>query len=94
MILGDKTDVRRSRVRNCDAVNFDIHDRVNYSVEKADVSINDDNTVLTLDLTIDTAFGSIMDYFEIFLERMLLCRKAAEALNLKFKLTVNNQQLL
>ena len=94
LILGDKTDVRRSRVRNNDITNFDIHDRVNYSVEKAIVSIDENNTELTLDLIIDTSFSSIMDYFEIFLERMLLCRKAAEALKLNFKLTANNQQLL
>lgn len=94
LILGDKTDVRRSRVRNRDIKNFDIHDRVNYSVEKADVSINEEKTALTLNLKIDTSFGSIMDYFEIFLGRMLLCRKASETLGLTFRLVINNQQVL
>ncbi len=94
LILADKTDVRRSRVRNTDEIAFDIHDRVNYSVSKAEVSINEDKTVFELNLTIDTQFGSVMDYFEIFLTRMLLCRKAAEKLGMKFVLVINGQQLL
>lgn len=94
LILGDKCDVRRSRVRNRDELNFDIHDRVNYSVREASVSINKDKTVFELRLTIDTQYGSVMDYFEIFLNRMLLCRKAAEKLGLKFQLIINEQQVL
>ena len=94
LILADKTDVRRSRVRNTDEIAFDIHDRVNYSVSKADVSINADKTVFELNLSIDTCFGTVMDYFEIFLTRMLLCRKAAEKLGMKFALVINGQQLL
>lgn len=94
LILADKTDVRRSRVRNSDLNTFDIHDRVNYSVEKANVYIDEEKTTLTLDLKVDTSFGSIMDYFEIFLGRMLLCRKAAETLSLVFRLVINNQQVL
>ena len=94
MILADKADVRRSRVRNRDISKFDIHDRVNYSVEKSYLRINDEKTTVTLELTVDTQFGSVMDYFEIFMERMLLCRKAAEKLGLKFKLEINGQQLL
>lgn len=94
LILADKSDVRRSRVRNNDATTFDIHDRVNYSVRKSELRINDDRTVVKLDLTIDTEYGSVMDYFEIFLARMILCRKAAERLGLRFKLIVNGQALL
>jgi len=94
LILGDKSDVRRSRVRNQDFTTFDIHDRVNYSVRKSSVEINQEKTTLELILEIDTEFGSIMDYFEIFMDRMLLCRKAAEKLGLKFKLIINKQQII
>ena len=94
LILGDKTDVRRSRVRNKDVTNFDIHDRVNYSVTKAELKINESKTLIKLKLHIDTRYGSVMDYFEIFLNRMVLCRKAAETLGLQFKLIINEQQLI
>ena len=94
MILADKADVRRSRVRNRDLATFDIHDRVNYSVTKSALKINEEKTAVTLELTVDTQFGSVMEYFEIFLQRMLLCRKAAEKLGLQFKLVINGQQLL
>ena len=94
MILADKADVRRSRVRNRDFATFDIHDRVNYSVQKSSLKINEDKTYVTLELTVDTQFGSVMEYFEIFLQRMILCRKAAEKLGLQFKLIINDQQLI
>lgn len=94
LILADKSDVRRNRVRNIEEINFDIHDRVNYSVTSADLTIGDDKKSITLTLTTDTQYGSVMDYFEIFMDRMLLCRKAAEKLGLQFKLVINNQQLL
>ena len=94
MILADKSDVRRSRVRNQDFSTFDIHDRVNYSVEKSSLKINEDKTLVKLTLTVDTRFGSVMDYFEIFMQRMVLCRKAAEKLGLQFKLIINGQQLI
>ncbi len=94
LILADKSDVRRTRVRNTDIPSFDIHDRVNYSVEESILKINDEKTAITLYLQIDTTVSSIMDYFEIFLERMLLCRKAAEALNLKFSLVINGQTIM
>ena len=94
MILADKADVRRSRVRNKDFSTFDIHDRVNYSVKKSALKINEDKTLVKLKLTIDTKYGSVMEYFEIFMQRMLLCRKAAEKLGLQFKLIINEQQLL
>ncbi len=94
LILADKTDVRRSRVRNNDIASFDIHDRVNYSVRKSSVYINEEKTALMLNLDIDINFGSVMDYFEIFMGRMIMCRKAAETLGLSFKLVINGQQLL
>lgn len=94
LILADKSDVRRSRVRNQDESAFDIHDRVNYSVKKAELKINEERTLIKLKLSVDTRYGSVMDYFEIFMGRMLLCRKAAEALGLQFKLMINEQQLI
>lgn len=94
MILADKSDVRRSRVRNKNHATFDIHDRVNYSVQRSTLKINEDKTVVELKLTVDTAFGSVMEYFEIFLQRMILCRNAAEKLGLRFTLYINDQQML
>lgn len=94
LIIADKSDVRRSRVRSAKIEAGDIHDHVNYSVTSADLSINRNDAVVALALTIDTAFSSVMDYFEIFLGRMILCRKAAEKLGLRFKLIINGQQLL
>jgi len=94
LIIADKSDVRRTRVRNTDLSSFDIHDRVNYSVRRSQIKINEDKTLIKLKLTVDTHFGSVMDYFEIFLNRMILCRKAAEKLGLQFKLIINEQQLL
>ena len=94
LILADKTDVRASRVRNTDIKSFDIHDRVNYSVKRADLDISTEKKEIELKLQIDTDFCSVMDYFEIFLGRMILCRKAAEKLGLRFRLSVNGQILL
>ena len=94
LILADKSDVRRSRVRNTDIATFDIHDRVNFSVRESSLKISEDKTTITLYLKIETKYSSIMDYFEIFLGRMILCRKAAEKLGLKFRLEINGQTLL
>ena len=94
LILADKSDVRRSRVRNADIATFDIHDRVNYSVEKSILKINEEKTLIKLKLQIDPKISSVMNYFEIFMERMILCRKAAETLGLQFKLIINEQQLM
>lgn len=94
LILADKTDVRYTRVRNRDIATFDIHDRVNYAVKESTVSISDDNKDIELKLIIDTNQCTVMDYFEIFLNRMILCRKAAEFFGMRFKLTINNQSLL
>lgn len=94
LILADKTDVRRSRVRNQDITKFDIHDRVNYAVEKSELVMDIENKVVRLEMNIDTKICSVMDYFEIFLMRMLMCRRAAEFLNIKFELMANGSRLL
>lgn len=93
LILADKSDVRCTRVRNSDFATFDIHDRVNYSVKRSDLNIEKDSHI-ELSLEIDTEICAVMDYFEIFLQRMVLCRKAAEKLNVQFRLTINNQQIM
>jgi len=94
VVLADKCDVRYSRVRNQDPTTFDIHDRVNYAVKQSSLTISEDKTTICLDMTIDTTQCAVMDYFEIFLSRMALCRKAADNLSLRFTLIVNGQQLL
>ena len=94
LILADKSDVRRSRVRNRSEANFDIHDRVNYSVKHSELRINEARTLIILKLSVDTHYGSVMDYFEIFMTRMQMCRKAAAALGLEFRLNINDQQLI
>ncbi len=94
LIIADKADVRRSRVRNADIASFDIHDRVNYSAESSMLDISTAKKILTLSLSIDTSISSVMEYFEIFLTRMMLCRKASEALGLRFSLIINGQHLL
>lgn len=94
LILADKTDVRRSRVRNRDTINFDIHDRVNYAVARSDLALDRQAGTLTLTLMIDTDISSVMDYFEIFLTRMVLCRKAAEFFSLKFRMVINDSVVL
>ena len=94
MQLADKADVRWTRVREKDPAKFDIHDRVNYSVKKSVLKINEEKTIVKLKLTVDTHYASVMDYFEIFMNRMILCRKAADKLGLQFKLIINEQQLI
>jgi metal-dependent HD superfamily phosphatase/phosphodiesterase len=94
LIIADKSDVRRSRVRNNDFSSFDIHDRVNHSVSDSKLTISNDKKEIFLSMTIDTQYSSVMDYFEIFLDRMILCRKAAERLGLRFRLVINGQTLL
>jgi len=94
LILADKSDVRRSRVRNSDIATFDIHDRVNYSVESSSLEIDPESKEVSLTLKIDPSISSIMNYFEIFLGRMLLCQKAADKLGLKFKLAINDQHFI
>lgn len=94
LILGDKTDVRRSRVRNRDISSFDIHDRVNYSVTLSELIIDKETSTVRLELSVETKYSSVMDYFEIFLNRMIMCRKAAERLGLVFRLVINSQQVM
>lgn len=94
LILADKCDVRRSRVRNTDFATFDIHDRVNYAVEHAQVKIDDEKRIILLEMKIDVEISSLMEYFEIFLNRMMMCRKAADFLNAKFELVMNGTKLL
>lgn len=95
ILLGDKMDVRRSRVRQgFESIHDDIHNRVNYAVEHTKVSISKDLKVLTLELIIDTEISTVLEYFEIFIGRMLLCQKASNKLNMRFSLVVNKQKLL
>ena len=94
LILADKSDVRRTRVRNEDFATFDIHDRVNYSVTASKLVLDTEQKTATLTLSIDTEVASVMSYFEIFLGRMVMCRKAADKLGLQFKLNINGQMLI
>ena len=94
LIIADKSDVRRSRVRDKESISSDIHDRVNYSVTNAAIAVSDDKTVLELNLNVDPTVSSVMEYFEIFMNRMLMCRRASEKLGLQFKLIINEQQLI
>ena len=93
LIIADKSDVRRSRARKENG-SSDIHYRVNHSVLKSELKINEAHTLIKLKLTVDTHYSSIMDYLEIFLDRMILCKKAASTLGLEFKLMFNEQQLI
>lgn len=94
LIIADKTDVRRNRVRNKEKASFDKHDRVNYAVTEAKLKINSEKGVILLNLQIDESICTMFEYFEIFLGRMLMCRKAAEVLGAKFKLTANGSKIL
>ena len=94
LILADKSDVRRTRVRNSDMKTFDIHDRVNYSVTSSSLVVDKPKSSVTLNISIDTSISSLMDYFEIFLVRMKLCRRAAETLGLAFKLVINEREFI
>ena len=94
LIIADKSDVRRSRVRNPEDVSVDIHDRVNYSATHSELSVDPEGKTLTLEIQVDTAISSPMEYLEIFMKRMLLCRSAAEKLNLRFSLRINGQTLI
>ena len=94
LIIADKTDVRRNRVRPQDRRDFDIHDRVNYAVTAADLSIDAEQKVIQLDLEVDESICTMYEYFEIFLGRMMMCRGAAEMLGAKFKLRANGSKIL
>ena len=94
LIIADKTDVRRNRVRNKEMAAFDIHDRVNYAVTEAKLKINTEKKMITLNLQIDENICTMYEYFDIFLGRMMMCRQAAEILGLRFKLTANGSKVL
>ena len=94
LILADKTDVRHTRVRNKRQATFDIHDRVNWSVRHSELALEPESRAITLLLTIDTEICSVMEYFEIFLERMVLCKKSAARLDCSFELIINDTRLL
>lgn len=94
LIIADKTDVRRNRVRNTDLASFDIHDRVNYAVTEAKLKLNTEKSVISLNLKIDENICTMYEYFDIFLGRMMMCRKAAEILGASFKLTANGSKVL
>jgi hypothetical protein len=94
VILADKSDVHRSRVRKEDTIEFDIHDRVNYAAEQSFLRVDSDAKTITLELTIDTEISHVMEYFEIFLDRMVMCRRAAEELDCRFHLEINGAKLL
>jgi len=94
VILADKSDVHRTRVRNPDMIRFDIHDRVNYAVEKSFLNVDEDRKHITLELTIDPNISHVMEYFEIFMTRMLASRKAAKFLGATLGLEVNGNRLV
>ena len=94
LIIADKCDVRRTRVRNPEPSTFDIHDRVNYSVERSSLSISENKRYAVLDLTIDHEISAVMDYFQIFIGRMQMSKLAAKSLGLEFSLIINGQKLL
>ncbi|MDR0915407.1 MAG: HD domain-containing protein [Endomicrobium sp.] len=94
LILADKSDVHKTRVRNPDLSKYDIHDRVNYAVEKSFLKVIKDKKIISLQITIDMQISKVMEYFEIFMTRMLMCRKAANFLDCAFELVINDRKLL
>lgn len=94
LILADKSDVRRSRVRNTNIASFDIHDRVNYAVEDTTLSCDKSKNTITLQMNIDTKICPVMDYFEIFLGRMMMCRRAADFFSMQFELIINETRMI
>ena len=93
VILADKSDVHRTRVRRTGRIELDVHDRVNHAVERSFLSVDSDARTVSLELTIDTSISQVMEYFEIFLGRMQLCRHAAELLDARFRLVINGAEL-
>ncbi len=94
LILADKADVHKSRVRNPEFIKFDIHDRVNYAVKRSSLTVTQKDRRITFDLTVDTSVAPVMDYFEIFLSRMLISRRAADFLKCRFELVINGTRLV
>lgn len=93
LIIADKSDVRESRVRSAADITADIHDRVNYAVKKQHFAIDTKTKRMTLSLEVDTGISEVMEYFEIFLGRMKLCKKAAKKLGYEYKLNINHQEM-
>jgi len=93
VILADKTDVRRNRVRNREKSSFDIHDRVNYAAVSSKLDIDLEKKTIHLEIELDDKMCSVMDYFEIFLQRMLMCKRAAECFDMKFKMSANGSKV-
>jgi len=94
LILADKSDVHKTRVRNPNMVAVDMHDRVNYAAERSFLKVDANKKLISLDLTIDTKISQVMEYFEIFMSRMIMCRRAAKFLNCNFELIINERKLL
>ena len=94
LVLADKTDVRRNRVRTQDPTKFDIHDRVNYAVTGSTLKVSEEKDTISLNLQVDESICTMYEYFDIFLNRMLMCRGAAEMLGCRFRLTVNGGKVL
>ncbi len=94
VVIADKADVHETRVRTMDAIDFDIHDRVNHAAKRSFLRVDSDSRLLTLEVDVDTSEIQIIDYFEIFLERMQLCRRAATVLDARFSLVINGTKLL
>ncbi len=93
-ILADKSDVHSSRVRTLDMIKQDIHDRVNYAAKSSFLRVDEDKKTISLEIKIDTSISQVMEYFEIFLSRMVVCRRAAQYLKMRFELEINGQRLL
>jgi metal-dependent HD superfamily phosphatase/phosphodiesterase len=93
LILADKSDVHHSRVQNQNPLTFDIHDRVNFSVQRSQLRVDNETRSINLELTTDEQSSSVMDYFEIFLSRMLMCRRAADYFGYRFKLVINGMEM-
>ncbi len=93
LIIADKSDVHHSRVQNTNPITFDIHDRVNFSVQKSHLRVDTENKSINLELTTDDQSASVMEYFEIFLSRMIMCRRAADFFGYKFKLIINGVEM-
>jgi metal-dependent HD superfamily phosphatase/phosphodiesterase len=93
VVIADKSDVHRSRVQEKDSIKFDIHDRVNYAAKRSFVRVDGEQKTVTLELDIDTDVAGIMEYFEIFIDRMLMARRAAEFLDTEFELNINGVRL-
>lgn len=94
LILADKADVHRSRVRNPAFIKFDIHDRVNYAVRRSTLTVDRDGRRIVFDLSVDTNIAPVMEYFEIFLSRMIISRRAADFLRCRFELVLNGTRLV